>query len=154
IYRIMVDSLGGSHEYAAMERLLEFAADPQWDHIVVDTPPAENAVELLAAPQRLADFMDNSVLRWFQGSGKFYLSFFKTGTKLAMKALQKIFGSDFLDALGEFLQDLEGMQSGFRARHFEVMELLRSPQSAFFLVSYPSEARFLDSRSFLNSLKA
>lgn len=145
MYQVMVESLGGSHEYAAMERLLEFAQDPQWEKIVVDTPPTDNALDLIAAPRRLADFMDGSVLSWFQGGGALYLRLFKSGTRLAMKALQTLFGSDFLDSLGKFLNDLEGMQAGFRGRHLEVLQMLKAPSSSFFLTTFPSEARWNDS---------
>ena len=153
LYRTMVDSLGGSHEYAAMERLLEFARDKSFDKVIVDTPPSDNARELFEAPQRLADFMDNSVLRWFQGGGKLYTQFFRTGTKLAMGALKLVFGSEFLDSLGGFLADLEGMQAGFRGRNLEVLEVLRSKDAAFLLVSVPSEARALDCQTFRQTLK-
>lgn len=152
LYRIMVDHLGGTHEYAAMERLLEFSRDSAFDRIVVDTPPTQNAVDLLSAPQRLAEFMDSSVFKWFQGGSKPYLSLFRTGTKLAMKFLQKLFGSEFLDSLGKFFNDLEGMQAGFRQRHLEVLELMRSPSTAFLFVTYPSEARFLESQTFVKTL--
>lgn len=153
LYRTMVDNLGGTHEYAAMERLLEFANDPRFDRIVVDTPPTQNAVDLLSAPQRLANFMDNRVLKWFRGSSPYYLQIFKTGTKLAMKMMQKIFGAEFLDSLGKFLEDMDGMQEGFQQRNLQVMELLRSPQTAFLLVTYPSEERFGESVSFRDKLQ-
>jgi anion-transporting ArsA/GET3 family ATPase len=153
LYRTMVDSLGGSHEYAAMERLLEFARDKGYDKVIVDTPPSDNARELFEAPQRLADFMDNSVLRWFQGGGKLYTSLFRTGTKIAMGALKLIFGGEFLDSLGGFLGDLEGMQAGFRGRNLEILEVLRSPETAFFLVTVPSEIRAADCESFRTTLK-
>src|SRR5688572_27054251 len=39
LYRLTVNHLGGTQEYAAMERLLEFAEDPRFDKIVIDTPP-------------------------------------------------------------------------------------------------------------------
>ena len=152
LYRTMVDSLGGSHEYAAMERVLEFANDSRFQKIIVDTPPTQNAIDLLQAPQRLAEFMDNSVLRWFQG-GKAYLRLFRTGTKLAMKMLQTIFGSNFMTSFGEFIDDLEGMQAGFRQRHLQVIELLRSERTAFLLVTYPSETRYLESMAFLRTLE-
>jgi anion-transporting ArsA/GET3 family ATPase len=153
LYRTMVESLGGSHEYAAMERLLEFAKDTSFDKIIVDTPPSDNARELFEAPQRLADFMDNSVLRWFQGGGKLYLQFFKAGTRLAMNALKLIFGAEFLDTLGNFLADLEGMQTGFQNRNLEVLGILRHPSTAFFLVTVPSESRTQDLRAFCETLK-
>lgn len=153
LYRAMVDNLGGTTEYAAMERLLEFVKDTRFEKIVVDTPPTQNAIELLSAPQRLADFMDNSVLRWFQGSKPLYFRLFQRGTKLAMKAFQIIFGSEFLERLGELMTDLEGMQSGFRQRHLEVLSLLKSEATAFFLVTYPTEPRYLETLAFLKSLK-
>ena len=152
-YRVMVESLGGSHEYAAMERLLEFAKDTRFDKIVVDTPPTQNALDLLSAPQRLADFMDNSVLKWFQGPKPYYLALFRQGTKLVMKMLHKVFGSEFLESLGEALGDLEGMQAGFRRRNLEVLDLLKSQSTGFFLVTTPTEVRYLESLEFLKTLR-
>ncbi|NBY19517.1 ArsA family ATPase [bacterium] len=152
LYRIMVESLGGSHEYAAMERLLEFTKDNSFDKIVVDTPPSQNALDLLNAPQKLADFMDNSVLRWFQSSNTPF-SLFRQGTKMAMKLLEKLFGSDFFRALAQVMDDLEGMHTGFRDRNLEVIQLLKSKATGFFLVSYPSEVRFNESSDFSRVLK-
>jgi len=151
LYRTMVESLGGSHEYAAMERLLEFVSSDEYDKIIVDTPPTQNALDLLQAPQRLANFMDNSVLKWFQKKGGLVL--FQRGTQMAMKALQTILGSEFLDNLAAVLGDLEGMQAGFRSRHLAVMELFRDPSSAFVLVTQASEARFLESVEFHKTLQ-
>ncbi len=153
IYRTMVDSLGGTHEYAAMERLFEFSNDTHFDRVVVDTPPTQNALDLLAAPQRLADFMDNSVLRWFQGPKPYYLKIFQTGTKVAMKLLQRIFGSDFLAEFGRLMDDIDGMQAGFKRRNLEVLNLLQSPASAFLLVTYPNDQRFRESQAFAATLK-
>ncbi len=153
LYKIMVDSLGGTVEYAAMERLLEFVQDPRYEKIVVDTPPSQNALELLSAPQRMADFMDNGVLRWFQGQSPRYLMIFKQGTKIAMKLLQRIFGSEFLNKLGQLLDDIEGMQGGFRERHLEVLSLLKSRETAFFLVTTPSDGRFEEALGFAATLR-
>jgi len=153
LYQIMVESLGGTAEYAAMERLLEFIERKEFDKIIVDTPPSQNALDLLTAPQRLAEFMDNKVLRWFQGGSPKYLSFFKQGTKLVMKLLQRIFGAEFLTRVSELLDDIEGMQGGFRQRHLEVLSLLKSPQAAFFLVTTAAEDRYEEAMDFVATLK-
>ncbi len=153
LYRATTETMGGTEEYAAMERLLEFAQDPQWDKIIVDTPPTSNAVDLLSAPQRLASFMDSSVLRWFQGEKPGYLGFFRKGTKLAMKFLEKVLGSEFITTFSEFMDDLDGMQAGFRDRNLEVVSLLQNPQTAFLLVSYPSETRYQECEAFLETLR-
>lgn len=97
--------------------------------------------------------MDNSVLRWFQGGGAFYMRLFRSGTRLALRALQTLFGAEFLDSLGRFLEDLEGMQAGFQSRHREVLALLRSPSSSFFLTTFPSEGRWEDSLRLMEVLK-
>lgn len=152
LYRTTTDAMGGTQEYAAMERLLEFAQDPQWDKIIVDTPPTSNAVDLLSAPQRLASFMDSSVLRWFQGSTPGALGFFRRGTKLAMKLMEKVFGSEFLHSFSSFMDDLEGMHGGFKDRNLEVISLLKGKETAFVLVSYPSETRYQECESFLETL--
>lgn len=154
LYRTTIDTMGGTQEYAAMERLLEFAQDPKWEKILVDTPPTSNAVDLLSAPQRLANFMDSSVLRWFQGENQpRYLGLFRRSTRLAMRFLEKLFGSEFLNTFSRFMDDLEGMHTGFRNRHEEVLRLLQGPDSAFVLVTYPSEARFQECSSFLETLR-
>ncbi|MCB9254290.1 MAG: ArsA family ATPase [Bdellovibrionaceae bacterium] len=153
IYRTMVESLGGTHEYAAMERLLEFAEDKSYDKIVIDTPPSQNAIDLLTAPQRLADFMDNSVLKWFQGNVPGYLKLFRTGTKMAMKLLQSVFGAEFLNSFASFLDNLEGMQSGFRQRHLEVIALLGNPKTAFLLVTAATGERYRESLAFLKKIE-
>ena len=152
IYQTMVESLGGTQEYAAMERLFEFAQDPTYTRIVVDTPPTQNAIDLLNAPQRLAEFMDNSVLKWFQGPKPAYLKLFQHGTKVAMKLLQKVFGAEFLGEFNRLMDDIEGMQSGFRKTHLDVIELLRSKETAFLLVTVPSHSRLQESVSFHKSL--
>lgn len=153
LYRATTETMGGTEEYAAMERLLEFAQDPQWEKIIVDTPPTSNAVDLLSAPQRLAAFMDSSVLRWFQGEKPGYLGFFRKGTKLAMKFLEKVLGSEFIGKFSRFMDDLDGMQAGFKDRNLEVMALLRSTQTSFLLVSYPSETRYQECEAFLETLR-
>lgn len=152
LYQTMVENLGGTQEYAAMERILEFAHSPDYDCIVVDTPPSQNAVDLLSAPKRLAEFMDNSVLRWFQGKQPGFLNWFRQGTKIVMKVLQAIFGSDFLSRFSDFLDAMDGMQGGFQSRHLEVLELLRSSQTGFWMVATATEARFKESLSFFQTL--
>lgn len=154
LYRAATSSMGGTHEYAAMERLLEFTERAEFDRIVVDTPPTQNAVDLFSAPKRMADFMNASVLDWFRGDTKpRYLQWFQHGTKMAMKLMEKVFGSDFLTNFGSFMEDLHGMHEGFRKRNLQVMDLLRGPDSAFVLVTYPSEVRVRESETLWTTLQ-
>ena len=117
-----------------------------FEKIIVDTPPSQNALDLFKAPERMARFMDSSVFSWFQKKPSF--SLFQKGAQIAMKFLQKLLGSEFLDQLASFLEDLQGMQTGFKKRHLAVLDLLRSPSTAFILVTQANEARFLESVEF------
>lgn len=153
LYRDMVNHLGGTHEYAAMERLLEFSQDSRFEKIVIDTPPSQNAVDLLKAPERLSQFMDHSVLKWFQTKTPGPFKLFQQGSKLALKAFEKLFGEAFVQALSEFMDLIEGLQSGFQARHQEIQLLLENPSCAFWLATLPTENRLDEAKSFDRALK-
>ncbi|MBW2403023.1 MAG: AAA family ATPase [Deltaproteobacteria bacterium] len=65
IYQYVASSLAGTQEYMAMEKLHEVRKDPKWDLVVLDTPPTSNALDFLAAPERLIDAIDSPAMRWF-----------------------------------------------------------------------------------------
>ena len=152
LWRLTLDYLGGTQEYAAMERILEFANDARFDRVVVDTPPTQNALDLFAAPDRLASFMESSVIRWFR-DGESGGGLFSRGGKIALGLLEKILGGDFLSRLSDFLKQLGGMETGFRDRHRAVMDLLRGPQAGFLLVSSATESRLAESKAFSAAVK-
>ena len=58
IYQHVSDALAGSVEYSAMEKVYQLAGRADYDLIVVDTPPAQHALDFLEAPQRLLEFLD------------------------------------------------------------------------------------------------
>ena len=64
-YQQVSAALAGSHEYMAMEKLLELSEDERFDLVVLDTPPTRHALDFLEAPDRLLSFLDTSVLRFF-----------------------------------------------------------------------------------------
>lgn len=153
MYRVMVESLGGTHEYAAMEKLLEFATEGNFDRIVIDTPPTQNAMDLLSAPTRLSSFMDNKVFQWFLGESPTYLRLFQAGTQLAMKLLQNVLGADFLKNFATFIGAFQGLQGEFQRRNVEVLKLLKGEETGFYLVSFPSESRYREAVAFQSVLQ-
>ena len=52
-YRKAVTRMAGTHEYMAMERLLEALESGRYDLVVLDTPPERHALDFLDAPDRL-----------------------------------------------------------------------------------------------------
>jgi anion-transporting ArsA/GET3 family ATPase len=141
-YQHVSAALAGSHEYMAMEKLLELAAEPRYDLIVLDTPPTRHALDFLEAPDRLLEFLDASVLRWFLkpyfAAGRLTLRVATKTGALALKLADRFLGLQFLAELSEFFLAFESMYDGFKERAGRVHALLRDPASGFVLVAGPS----------------
>ena len=143
-YQQVSAALAGSHEYMAMEKLLELVADPRFDLVVLDTPPTRHALDFLEAPERLMGFLDASVLRYvlrpYFVAGRLTLKVATRTGALALKVADRVLGVQFLQDLSEFFLAFEGMYDGFKQRAAEVQKLLRDPRSAFVLVAAPTKA--------------
>lgn len=133
IYQAFSNTLARSHAYAAMERVHETVHDSRYDLVVVDTPPAQSAIEILDAPARLVRFLDQRVVRWFlQASDE---SPALRGGALAQWLLRTVAGDSLVSALTEFLAEMAFLREGFAERACEVRELMRSSSTSFVLVS-------------------
>jgi anion-transporting ArsA/GET3 family ATPase len=141
-YREVSAALAGSHEYMAMEKLLELTADARFDLIVLDTPPTRHALDFLEAPDRLLSFLDASILRWFLrpyfAAGRLTLRVATRTGAAALKLADRFLGLQFLADLSEFFLAFESMYDGFKERAGKVHALLRDEGSAFVLVTAPA----------------
>ena len=63
LYRNISAALSGTQEYMAVEKLYELQEDGRFDLVVVDTPPAQHAIDFLEAPKHLLRLLDNRVFR-------------------------------------------------------------------------------------------
>jgi anion-transporting ArsA/GET3 family ATPase len=135
IYQAFSNTLARSHAYAAMERVHEAVHDSRYDLVVVDTPPAQSAIEILDAPARLVSFLDQRVVRWFlQASDE---SPQLRGGAIAQGLLRIVAGESLVSALTDFLSEMAFLREGFSARAKEVRDQMRSPSTSFVLVSSP-----------------
>jgi anion-transporting ArsA/GET3 family ATPase len=141
-YRHISAALAGSHEYMAMEKLLELSADERWDLVVLDTPPTRHALDFLEAPDRLVDFLDTSILRWFLRpyfvAGRLTLKVATRTGAVAFRLADRFLGLQFLQDLSEFFLAFESMYDGFKERATKVHALLRLSSSGFVMVAGPT----------------
>ena len=155
-YQQLSNTLAGTQEYMAMEKLYELHTSGDWDCIVIDTPPTRNALDFLDAPKRLTDFLEGRFLKMFlapgMAAGKLATRAVGFGTGLFMKAASRLTGQAVLSDLAEFFQSFEGMYEGFKNRALSVYKLLQSPDSAFVVVSSPEEPALREARYFLQRL--
>jgi anion-transporting ArsA/GET3 family ATPase len=155
-YTQLSDSLAGTQEYMAMEKLYELHATGGYDCLVVDTPPTRSALDFLDAPKRLTDFLEGRFLKLFLSPG---ISAGRTigrvaalGSELFLKVASRITGADVLEDLGEFFVSFEGMYEGFKNRAQAVYRLLGSHTCAFVVVTSPETPALREARYFLQRL--
>lgn len=153
-YRFVSEKLAGSHEYMAMERLYQLHSEHDYDILVVDTPPAQNAMDFLKAPKRLAGVMSEGVVRWMSlPKDRVGFRLLERGSKTVMAVLKKLAGEQTVSEIAEFFSLISGLAPGFRERSVEMMKLLESEHTSFVLVSAASPAARFDALRFLGLLE-
>ncbi|MBL4688759.1 MAG: AAA family ATPase, partial [Nannocystaceae bacterium] len=147
VYQAVSRSLSQSHAYVAMERLHHAMTDGEYDLVVLDTPPARNAIDILDAPSQLARFLDGRIINWFlpdQGDKPKGIGarIFARGGKVATQLLGRVTGTELLEGILDFLSAFAELREGFSQRAKAVDEMLRAESTAFVLVSsaHPSAA--------------
>ena len=142
LYRYVSTSLAGTQEYMAMEKLVAVKNDPRWDLVILDTPPTANALDFLDAPERLMEALDSATMKWFiqafETSGKLSLNLLARSAAAVLRGIGKITGGGFLEAMAEFITELNDLFGGFKHRAAQVQKALRMPEVAFVLVTSPS----------------
>jgi anion-transporting ArsA/GET3 family ATPase len=155
VYQQISAAVAGSHEYMAMEKLLDLSRDDRFDLVVLDTPPTRHALDFLDAPDRLLGFLDTSVLRFFLrpyfAAGRLTLKVATRTGALALRLADRLLGLQFLQDMSEFFLAFESMYDGFQERAGKVHDLLRDPGSGFVVVAGPrtsalDQARFFHAR--------
>ncbi len=150
IYRAFSRTLSRSHAYAAMERIYAAVHEDPYDLVIVDTPPAQSAIEVLDAPLRLSDFLGHRVVRWFSHAAE------ATGARggaLGRSLLRTISGESLVGALTEFLSEMSFLSDGFLERARGLGESMRSDQTAFVLVCAADPAGARAGRSVVEALR-
>lgn len=161
-YRQLSGSLAGILEYMAVERLFEVRASGQYQRVVLDTPPTRQALDFLAAPRRIVDFLDSGAVRfalrpWFDTHGRFRPAariplvgrFFE---RRLVQAIDDLVGVELLREMVDFFAAFDPLFAGFRERALAVERLLRSPETGFVLVAGPGEERVAETLFFARHL--
>jgi len=122
-----------SHEYIAVERLYDLHSDGRFDLIVVDTPPSRDALDFLAAPERMADFFSSRFLRLLTAPYRSSVAGF--ASKPFFTVADRVLGSQFLHDITEFFSLFQTMAPGFVERAKAVGRLLRDNRTTYVVVS-------------------
>lgn len=141
IYHYASTALSGTRDYLAIEKLHAVKDDPQFDIIILDTPPTSHALDFLNAPERMIEAMTNSAAQWFirafRSSDRLSFDLLARSAAIAMQGIAKLAGKGFLEQVAELLCHVDDMFGGFAARARQVQQSLQGKGVAFVLVTSP-----------------
>jgi anion-transporting ArsA/GET3 family ATPase len=151
VYRELSTAVAGSHELSAIAKLYELHSEHEFDTIVLDTPPSRNALDFLNAPTRLLGFLEGRALQVFLAPSGLTARLFGRGTGIVFGIFARVTGIDMMRELSRFFGSLTDVIDGFGEQTRGVAELLRSPGTAFAIVTSPEvepalEASYLAAR--------
>jgi anion-transporting ArsA/GET3 family ATPase len=141
IYRHLSGAVAGAQEFMAVERLHELVESGDYDVVVLDTPPARNALDFLDAPERMTRFIEGRGLRLLlgprAGAGRVGWRALQAGGQMIMSVVERLTGAQLLTDISEFLQSFDGMYQGFSVRAAAVRAMLTSESTRFVVVTGP-----------------
>jgi anion-transporting ArsA/GET3 family ATPase len=157
-YLNLSQNFAGSHEYMAIEQLCLLCESDAYDLIVLDTPPTKRALDFFEAPERIRDFLDRKVVRWFLMP---YLSQGWAAAKamnrtvgFLFRKLEEATGVSALAEVSDFFSAMSGMFDAFTARTDVIHDILRAPSTAFVLVTGPEEQVLTEAEFFSDRMQS
>jgi anion-transporting ArsA/GET3 family ATPase len=157
IYRNLSGALAGVGDYMAMEKLLELAANPETDLVVLDTPPATEAIDFLDAPRRLLELLNSravSLLGAPAGLFRSQLRMVDIAARAVLAAFDRVTGLNLLSDVQSFVRSFDGMYEGFSARATRAQDKLRAPDTAIVIVTTAESSRIAQAREFIGALES
>jgi len=167
VYASVAGSFSGTQEYMAMERLGQLRGtvgaaggnQPQWDLVVVDTPPSRSALDFIDAPARLGRFLDGRLVTLLRrppssrgglaGLPGAVASRLGGGVAAVM---DWVLGARLLRDTQALVAGLDVVFGGFQRRAAATSQALAAPGSAFVVVTAAEEELLAESRYLLERL--
>ncbi len=144
LYLAASTNLSGPLEYMALARLQELAESPDWDLIVLDTPPDAHALDFLARPNVLSGFVENRVvaklLKPVVMAGRMGLGGLAALTEKVLGGVTSVTGFGALKSFGEFILLMQEVIDGFHRSGERVLEIIKRDSTSFILVAVPNKA--------------
>jgi len=156
IYRNLSGALAGVADYMAMEKLLELAANPLTDLLVLDTPPAAEAIDFLDAPRRLLELLNSRAAVLLGAPGGLFRSQLRMvdiAARAVLAAFDRVTGLNLLSDVQSFVRSFDGMYEGFAARAARARDKLRAPDTAIVIVTTAESSRIAQAREFIGALE-
>jgi len=155
LYQQLVSNLNGSQEFTSLVKLLNVHRSGKYDLVILDTPPTQNAVDFLKAPEKIYALFQDTVIGWFanpsESEGWIKWTFHR-GTRMVTSALEKVTGSVFIHELKDFFNHIAHLKDKIADVSRQTSELIHSEHTGFILVTGFDEAKLKEALEFQQDL--
>lgn len=149
IFETLTRDFSGANEYMALHRLSMLARDPQWETIVLDTPPSKNVAALLRAPELLGKLFEEKLLKLLATQSRVLAA----GIDKALQLLEHLTGAGFVRHLHDFVIALNGMRESFIGSVEHLSHLLKSKELAYVGIAAPTTSSLQELAELEKALK-
>ncbi len=155
IYRNLSSALAGVADYMAMEQLLELHRDTSTGLVVLDTPPAREALDFLDAPRRMLELLGSRAVTLLS-AGRSVLrggfSMLDLAARAVLTAFDRLTGLHLLGDVQAFVGSFDGMYAGFADRAAQAQALIRDERTLVVLVTTAEAERVDQAIEFIEAL--
>lgn len=155
LYQQLVSNLNGSQEFTSLVRLATAVESNKFDLVILDTPPTQNAVDFLKAPERIYALFQDSVVGWFSSTGEeqgFIKRNLHRGTRMVMAALERVTGNAFIHELKDFFAHINHLQGRVSKMSADVNRMLHAKTTGFILITGFDETKLKEALEFQQDL--
>lgn len=135
LYRSLTRRFVQSHDYIALDHLVDQADDDRFDLVIIDTPPSVHALDVLDAPARMQEFFGSRLLTWLTAGYRSRLSQLAAAPFLSVA--ERLLGGPFLVDIADFFWLFSQLQPSFVERTGVVQERLAAASTKYVIVQTP-----------------
>lgn len=135
-YKAFSRSLAGVQEYMAIHEVNEALNSQRFDFVILDTPPAQHALDFIDTPQHIHESLNHPTLKFLLSSSS---SSFSLTSSMALKVLSSLTGGSFLKDLTQFLGMFYTVLQGMSQSGQALQSVLTSQRCRYWIVSTPEK---------------
>ncbi|MCB0356632.1 MAG: ArsA family ATPase [Bdellovibrionales bacterium] len=157
LFKQLTSNMSGSQEFTSLDRLYRAVKSENYDLVILDTPPAQNAMDFFNAPEKIYALFQKSITRWFATESKdqnFVAKVINKGTLTVLAALEKLTGAAFIGELANFFTSIQDIQEIITQRSLEVHRLLMQDSTQFVLVSGYDKIKLMEAEDIYRKFKS
>lgn len=155
LYQQLSTTLSGSQEFTSVVKLYDEVESQNFDIVILDTPPAQHAIEFLNAPKKIHTLFQGAIVKWFTEDEKdqsLLQKIVNRSTKMVLSVFQKITGAAFMQELADFFTSLGSIQHEIRTKTAAADKMLKEKSTGFILITSFDEAKVQEAEEFFETL--